>query len=209
MTMRCAECLMRAGDCLCEEIPKLSTRHRIVLILHHAELHRPSNTGRLAVRALENAELRVHGSRLHAPAGQGLLDDSSFDSLVLFPSENAITVEELIAQPRPRPLRIIVPDGTWSQANRIARRVPEIRNLPRLMLPAGEPSLYVLRRNQNPGRVCTLEAIAALLGVLEGPSVERALRALLDVMVQRTLKWKRSSDRIRRYEELTKQRSIK
>jgi DTW domain-containing protein YfiP len=207
MVIRCSECLMRAGDCLCEEIPRIETATRVVLILHHSEIHRPSNTGRLVAKSLINSELRVHGSLYHTRAGEGLLDEDRYDSYVLFPSEDAIELQTLLQTPPSKPLRVIVPDGTWSQANRIAKRIPELRGLKRLKLPVGDPSHYVLRRNQAPGRVCTLEAIAGLLGEIEGKGVEESLRGVLDLMVRRTLKWQRSTHRMALYEELARSSS--
>jgi len=44
-----------------------------------------------------------------------------------------------------------------------------------------------LRRAARPGQLCTLEAIARALGVLEGPEVQRQLEGLLRIMVERTL----------------------
>jgi len=49
--------------CLCAELPQLQLRTHLCLVMHSAELRKTTNTGRLAVRALRNAALLVHGRR--------------------------------------------------------------------------------------------------------------------------------------------------
>jgi DTW domain-containing protein YfiP len=85
---------------------------------------------------------------------------------------------------------LIVLDGSWSQAARMARREPALRSLPRVKLPPGPRSSYRLRTQQDPARVCTFEAVARALGVLEGPEVQQALESFFRVMVERML-WAR------------------
>ncbi|MBI2209610.1 MAG: DTW domain-containing protein, partial [Deltaproteobacteria bacterium] len=47
--------------CICGSIPRLDLSTRVCLIVHVNELKRSSNTGRLALRALVNSEMRVRG----------------------------------------------------------------------------------------------------------------------------------------------------
>jgi DTW domain-containing protein YfiP len=81
---------------------------------------------------------------------------------------------------------LLVPDGNWNQARRIARRDPDARAASPVMLPPGPPSRYGLRRAPREGTVSTLEAVARALGALEGPEVEQALTRILDTFVERT-----------------------
>ena len=52
--------------------------------------------------------------------------------------------------------------------------------------PPAAPGRYGLRRNAPAGTVCTLEAIARALGVLEGPEIEAHLLTALDRFVERS-----------------------
>jgi DTW domain-containing protein YfiP len=103
-------------------------------------------------------------------------------------------LESFVAADRdPRPVALVVPDGNWRQASRVRNRVPRLRDVPCVSLPAGEPSVYRLRFEAHPAGLATLEAIARALRVLErenGPAVERALLAPFNAMVDRTL-WSR------------------
>jgi DTW domain-containing protein YfiP len=76
---------------------------------------------------------------------------------VLFPSEHAVTLPEA----RARGLQtLLVPDGTWNQAKRMARRDPSCAGLVHVRLETTAKSDYLLRRNARPDGLCTFEAIA-------------------------------------------------
>jgi DTW domain-containing protein YfiP len=68
---------------------------------------------------------------------------------------------------------LVVPDGTWAQARRIVRRELLPLGLPRLALDRAWPSIYELRR--RPIGLCTFEAIAVALGLLESAALAAGL----------------------------------
>ena len=92
---------------------------------------------------------------------------------------------EWVAQD-PRPITLIVPDGTWSQARRIPKRIPRLSEVPAVTLPSDMPSQYKLRHEPIPNGLATYEAIARSLGVIEGLEVRRALETPFQEMVART-----------------------
>lgn len=47
--------------------------------------------------------------------------------LVLFPSDDAVPIEEVETD---LPVTLIVPDGSWRQADKLQRRVPELDDSP-------------------------------------------------------------------------------
>lgn len=183
--LRCLRCRLHASLCICAHIPKLFTRTRLVLLLHRTEQRKPTNTGLLAVECLQNSELWVRG---HAePMGEYSPDPATLP-VVLFPSAGATPLTEFLSAPRP--ISLIVPDGTWRQASKMLQRVPGLRNLPVVSLPEGALSVYRLRREQRHQGLATMEAIARALGVLEDPSIQQALERVFALMVERTL-WSR------------------
>jgi DTW domain-containing protein YfiP len=188
MVDRCAVCRMRVDDCMCALITPMATRARFSVVLHRKEVHKPSNTGRLVHLALTNSELLVHGSFDAGPVSFGPIDEAYAGRYLLFPGANAWPLEALKDQGRP--LHLIVPDGTWGQAQRMVKRMPDLAGMPRVTITPRRRSRYVLRRNQEPGRLCTLEAIAEACAVLEGEQVADELERLFIVMVERSLKWK-------------------
>jgi DTW domain-containing protein YfiP len=82
---------------------------------------------------------------------------------------------------------LVVPEGSWGQARRAVRREPWLLDAERVCLPSGPPSHYRLRTAPHEHGLSTLEAVARALGVLEGEAIERALLAMLDAFVERSL----------------------
>lgn len=174
---RCAGCGLPPLLCLCAEIPRLEIRSTVVVVAHRFEWGKPTNTGRLVVAALAGARVRLHGVEgperaAPAPAAR---------RLVLYPLPGARPLEA--GEP---PAELVVPDGTWSQARRIVRRDALARGAEAVTLPPGAPGRYALRRSLREGGLCTLEAVARALGLLEGPAVEQALTGLLEQFVARS-----------------------
>jgi DTW domain-containing protein YfiP len=182
---------MLGGLCLCDLIPRprLETRTRLILVIHRYEDRKPTNTGRLAAECLARSEVivRGHASQPTSP----FACDPGTQPLLLFPHEGAPLLHEVTLDARP--VTLVVPDGNWRQASRVRQRVPGLRDVPCVSLPAGAPSRYRLRAEAHEAGLATIEAIARTLGVLEGdqgPRVQAALEFVFAAMVDRTL-WSR------------------
>jgi DTW domain-containing protein YfiP len=176
MVTRCERCLLQQRVCLCAAIPEVPTRTRVVIVRHHTERMRSSNSGRLAHLALPNSVIVEHGG-LGGLARLPPLDGA----WLVFPE----------GQPRDRiegepPRQLVILDATWSQARRMFRKLEALRELPLLRLPAGEGELPArLRESPSPDRVSTIEAIARALRLVEGDEVARPLEDLFAVAVAR------------------------
>jgi DTW domain-containing protein YfiP len=172
---RCPRCLLQRRVCLCAAIPTIATRTRIVIVRHHLERWRSSNSGRLAHLALPNSEIVEHGGL----AGVAVLPPLDGAWLV-FPEG-----EPAIAPPVPAPRQLVVIDATWSQARRMFRKLAGLRGLPILRLPDDPMPVARLRESPSPGRVSTIEAIARALRLIEGEHAAASLEALFAVAVAR------------------------
>jgi len=202
---RCARCRLLSPDCLCALVPRVETRTRVVVVMHQLEDWKPSNTGRLAVACLPNSALVVRGDerrtfemggeRASPPFGEPppvptepMRWDEHGDPVLLFPHEDARPLDDWRAHPRP--VTLVVPDGTWRQGQRVRRRMPGLAGVPCALITRAAPSAYRLRTTTDPKRLATMEAIAEALAILEpdGDAVRRALLDIFDVMVARALK---------------------
>jgi DTW domain-containing protein YfiP len=170
---RCERCLFQRRVCLCAQIPAIATRTQIVIVRHHSERWRSSNSGRLAHRALTNSIVVEHGG-VAGPAVLPPLDPA--EACLLFPQGEPHT-------PAPLPRQLVVLDGTWSQARRMYRKLDALRGLPVLRLPDDPMPAARLREAPAPGRVSTIEAIARALRLLEGDEPASALERLFEVAV--------------------------
>ena len=170
---RCEHCLFQRRVCVCAEIPTIATRTRIVIVRHHSERHRSSNSGRLAHRALPNSVVVEHGG----VAGPAVLPPLE-GAWLLYPQG-----ESLASAPEPPPRQLVVLDATWSQARRMYRKLDALRGLPVLRLPDEPMPAARLRESPGEGRVSTIEAIARALRLLEGDPPARALERVFDLAV--------------------------
>ena len=59
---RCPRCYLPTRLCLCPELPRLDTRTELILIRHHKEKEKSTNTARIAALALARCQLRAYGS---------------------------------------------------------------------------------------------------------------------------------------------------
>jgi DTW domain-containing protein YfiP len=153
-----------------------------VIVAHRREAGTSTNTGRLAASMLDGAEVRVRGTV--APPPEAPLPEGR--RLVLFPRGDARVLDARDAAGER--VVLLVPDGTWSQARRMLLRDPDLADVDLVTLPPSSPSRYRLRCHAREGALCTLEAIARALGILEGPSVEEALLGALDRFVEHGLR---------------------
>lgn len=164
----------------------MATRTRLALILHQREWKKSTNTGRLALLALDNACHLLRGQP-ETPLDLAALDDPARRLLLLFPREDAVPLTPALVAEDPRPVTLVVPDGNWSQARRVVRREPLLASTPAVLPPPGPPTRYRIRDETTEEGMATAEAIARALGVLEGLEVQREIERLFDLMVERTL----------------------
>lgn len=178
---RCPRCLLPPRVCLCDAIPRVPSRTRVVIVRHHLERLRSSNSGRLAHLALPNSVIVDHGGG----TGVGGLRGPA----VLPPLEGAWLMfpegEPMTRAPTPPPAQLVVLDATWSQARRMYRKLDALRGLPILRLPELPMPAARLRESPGPGRVSTIEAIARALRLLEGDAVAEPLERLFALAVER------------------------
>ena len=171
---------------MCAALPRLDLRTKITLVIHHRELSRSSNTGLLALRALVNSEFRVRGeSRETLDLSDLLLPQ--YRTLLFFPSAEGAELDRALVDRDPRPIQLIVPDGTWRQARKIHSRHPELSDIPRVKISTPNHATFQLRAQSRPEGMATLQAIASALGIIEGDQVAAQLMRLYRARLDRTL----------------------
>src|SRR5688572_29043592 len=133
---RCTRCRMHRAACVCQHMVPLELSTRVVLIMHYKELPKTTATGPMALAALENSELHVYGRR-GQPVELDHLHDEERRVLVLFPQAGACTLTEAFRNDDPRPVTLVVPDGSWRQASRMPKRIGAVARAQPITLPAG------------------------------------------------------------------------
>jgi DTW domain-containing protein YfiP len=143
----------------------------VVFLQHPRERRVAIGTARMAHLALPNSELHEGISFAGRAAIEALAADPSV--AVLFPAGHTAA-----PAPATTPRTLIVVDGTWSQAYKLMRANPLLARLPRIALAPARPGNYRIRREPTPQCLATVEAVAAVLALLEDDRVR--FDAMLD-----------------------------
>jgi DTW domain-containing protein YfiP len=175
LTGHCPRCVLNLEICICEALPRVETRTEIVLVRHVVERGLTSNTGRFVALALPRSQLIEYGG------------GPTFDDALLHGEGTALLYA---SGPHTRPLafvprRLVVLDGTFRQARRMYKRIAALRDLPELALPPPSVVPTRLRKPTHAEGMSTLEAVAAALGLLEGPLAGAPLYELHSELVRR------------------------
>jgi DTW domain-containing protein YfiP len=161
--------------CYCEHIRLLETRTRVVLLQHPRERDVPIGTAHMANLCLPNSELHVGIDWGGSPALQRALTDPARPAALLYPGD---TAADVLREPPRGAITLVVVDGTWWQTRKVVRLNPILAELPRYAFTPALPSEYRIRKEPTDACVSTIEALATVLGALEGDP-ER-FHALLD-----------------------------
>ena len=183
----CPECFLHKDLGICSLIPNLDLKTKVVLIIHAKELKRTTNTGRLALKSLKNSEMRIRGLS-HQPTDLSDLLTDQYDSLLFYPSEDAVELSAEFLEQFKKPIQLLVPDGNWRQASKVHIRHKELKSIPRVMITKPNLELQHLRAESTEEGMATLQAIAEALKVIEGVEVFNKINAVYQAKLHNTLK---------------------
>ena len=187
----CVGCGLHENLCICSFIPSLELKTKISLIVHAKELKRTTNTGRLAIKALVNSEMRIRGETdSRTPLDLSDLLNPSYQSFLFYPSEDAVELTSELVSTSILPIQLIVPDGNWRQASKVHTRHRELGNLPRVKLSQANPMKLHMRAETTLEGMATLQAIAYAIGICEregGKEAQDRLLELYYLKLERTL----------------------
>lgn len=170
----CERCGRPEVGCWCRDLPQVQTRTRVVFVQHPREERMAVGTARMAHLCLPNSTLFV-GETAEDPGLVAAFSDPERPPVLLFPAPGA---PDILIDPPRGPVTLVVVDGTWSQAGKLVRRNPRLAALPRYAFRPPAASAYRIRREPRPDCVSTIEALAYVLGVLEGDP--EGMRVLLE-----------------------------
>lgn len=175
----CYRCMRVQSMCLCADLSACVNRTEVHVLQHRKERKHAFGTVRLLKIGLQN--LKVHD--LHTDIGQAYPMPKDFprDAGVLYPGEGSLDLAELPEHSRPK--KLVVIDGTWSQAHRIYRDNDWLHGLQRYRLHPESPSRYRIRQEPSAECLSTLESTVMALSMLEPdtPGIDDLLR-VFDLM---------------------------
>ncbi len=134
---------------------------KIYLLTHERECDRLTNTGRLAIELFPQEIRRIVWSRV--TPNQQLSNLAEKNQLALLhPSGQPISeLFESTGSGLTSPAFVLI-DATWQESQKIFNRTTYLKSIPSYSLRCNSPSDYLLRRNQKPNGLCTIECIIEL-----------------------------------------------
>lgn len=125
------------------------------------------------------------------PGRHGGLEDilKAPNTVLLYPSDNAIDIHELVQQQTHEYYNLVFIDGTWPQAKAIYASNPILHSIKQVKLLTSAVSSYVIRTQPTDGCLSTLETAAETLSILECNTIYREkliqpLHALCEFQLQ-------------------------
>lgn len=159
----CYRCMRVQSMCLCADLSLCSNRTEIHVLQHPKERRHAFGTVRLLKIGLE--KLKVY----NLESGQGgshlMPEGFPLDAGILYPGPGSLDLAELSQDDKPS--KLVVIDGTWSQAHCMYRDTPWLQKLTRYRLHPTEPSRYQIRKEPSFECLSTLESTVMALSLLE------------------------------------------
>jgi DTW domain-containing protein YfiP len=181
----CQTCFLHKDRCICTSTPHFNLKTKITLVVHSKELHRTTNTGRLAINALTNSEMRIRGVDRTALDLSDLLTPN-YRTFLFYPSDDAVELTSELVSESTLPIQLIVPDGNWRQASKVHFRHHELKGVKRVMIKTPNTDKLFLRAESTEFGMATLQAIAHALGVIEGEEVKKELLDFYQKKLEKT-----------------------
>jgi DTW domain-containing protein YfiP len=155
----------------------------VVFLQHRRESRVAIGTARMAHLSLPNSEFHVGIEFAGDPRIDALANQPG--TFLLFPSEGARPIEQL----EPGELKtLVVVDGTWPLARKLIRINPALQRIPRVSFQPARPGNYRIRKEPAEHCLSTIEAVAEVLGQLEGdPERLRGMLRPFDAMIDRQI----------------------
>jgi len=171
----CARCFLKTDWCLCAELPKIDTITEIIIVRHVTEEWLTSNTARLAALMLSNVRILPYGG------------GEPFDSLSLHGEGMLLlTPDAKPIIPTTPPKRLVLLDGTFRQARRMFKRIPDLHNIQQCSLLSTGERIPGLRRPPRRDGLSTIEAIAQALAQFERHELATPLLSAYSEFVRRS-----------------------
>ncbi len=174
--------MVHLENCYCSTIETFELKTKVSFIMYKKERFLPSNTANLALNCLTNSKVFYRGYQ-NQPLKESFLEQNDYHPLFLYPDEDSEILSLDMLENIQLPINLIIPDGTWRQAQKVSQREKVLGQVQKVKLPPLPKSIYPLRRQKLENGVCTFEAMAYSLGMIEGLNAQKNLMKNFDKMI--------------------------
>ena len=179
MSERCFKCFKPKSVCLCKYSRELDTGVKFVFLMHPKEFKRQrTGTGYLSHNCLKDSEIIVGLDFTTNKRLQELLSDEKYFPVMMYPGNDACTVNELkpklfdgTLNGKNKTLLIIILDATWFCSKKMIEHNPFLMELPKLSFIGSYTSIFTFKHEPSPECVSTIECCYYMIKELQSVGI--------------------------------------
>lgn len=158
---KCLKCFRPEITCVCEDVVKIQTNTRFVILTHPKEFKKTKNgSGRMTHLSLPNSEIIVDVNFTENKRLKEII--KHYDTYILYPGKEAFnTSEKKFINTKPTAILII--DATWPCAKTMMRESKNLHSLPRISFNVDRKSKFLIKQQPDDYCLSTIEATQILL----------------------------------------------
>ncbi|MDD2449508.1 MAG: DTW domain-containing protein [Sulfurimonas sp.] len=161
---KCYKCYRPSSSCMCNEVHKIKTKTKFVILMHPKEFKKVKNgTGHLTHLSLESSELFVGVDFTKHKRVNEIID--SYDSYILYPSQDAINLTKEVPESQ-KEMAIFVIDSTWSCSLKMLRESKNLQQLKYISFDAVKLSEFEIKKQPSEYCLSTIESVLSVLELL-------------------------------------------
>jgi len=196
----CPYCKRPEQFCYCQQIRKIDSQIKFVILIHPVEARRKIATGRMAHLCLSNSVLICGYDFTDNKQVNDIIKDPKNECYLLYPKRDAYNLSEqsnnsasmFLKNQEKVPVLFII-DGTWSTANKTLKLSQNLQKLPAVCFTPQSPSRFHIRKQPAAHCYSTIESIHTILTLCENQKLknesENILMKIFQKMVERQIEF--------------------
>jgi len=168
---KCYECYRPKSSCMCEHFEHIETQTKFIVLMHPKEFKKvKNNTGHFTHKSLSNSELFVGIDFTNHRRINEIID--TYDSYILFPSENALDISSENPKKSDKNLAIFIIDSTWACTKKMFTLSQNLNSLKHMSFTTDKTSRYEIKEQPQERYLSTIESTLVVLEELDRLKIE-------------------------------------
>ena len=167
---RCDNCRFLTEQCVCQWIPVLSTRLKIVILQDPKEAQHAKNTVSLLSLGLPSVECISTANQDALSSALRQKDPAKW--CLVFPSDDAVPIESIDAGSAAEIEGLILLDATWRKAKKLYFTEPLLHDFNAVCFSRPPVGQYSIRKSPSVESLSTLEACAYAIEQIAGENMQ-------------------------------------
>jgi len=180
----CYTCYRPSSSCMCKYINKIETKTKFIILMHPKEFKKTKNgTGQFTKNTLSNSELFIGIDFTNHAKINALLEDSTNDCYLLYPSETSLNLSNEKV-PSEKNIVIFIIDSTWPCSKKMIKSSKNLQKLKMLSFDADKVSEFKIKKQPNEYCLSTIESTQYIIELLNKQNIENNTKEELSSMTK-------------------------